>query len=291
MRVPLEESFHYCRKLAQRTGRNFYYSFLTLPRPLLRDMCALYAFMRVTDDLGDDPSRSTGARREALRAWRRSLQDALNDVEFAHPVLPAMVDVQRRHEIPVDHLEAVITGVEMDLDPQGFETFEDLEFYCDHVAGAVGLCCIHIWGFCDPAAGERALDCGRAFQLTNILRDLGEDASMGRVYLPREDLLRFGYTADDLRRGRRDARFRDLMMFEIIRAREYYRRSLALHHQLDRPGRPILSAMLQIYGRLLDEIERRDYDVFSQRIHLPLPRKLWIAVQCMLHPDRPPQLH
>src|SRR5690606_32271395 len=145
---------------------------------------------------------------------------------------------------------------EMDLDPQGFETFDDLAFYCDHVAGAVGLCCIHIWGFRDPAAGERALECGRAFQLTNILRDLREDAKMGRIYLPREDLERFRYTPKDLCSGVRDDRFRDLMMFEVIRAREYYRRSLVLHQQLEPPGRPILSAMLQIYGGLLQEIER-----------------------------------
>jgi 15-cis-phytoene synthase len=285
----LEDSFRYCRRLARRTGRNFYFSFLTLPRPLLRDMCALYAFMRVTDDLGDDMSRTTDQRREALQGWRRDLESALGGAEVAHPALPAMVDVQRRHQIPVDHLEAVITGVEMDLDPQGFDTFEDLEYYCDHVAGAVGLCCIHIWGFRDPAAGDRALDCGRAFQLTNILRDLGEDAQMGRIYLPREDLERFRYTPEDLRAGVRDERFRDLMMFEVIRAREYYRRSLPLHQQLEAPGRPILSAMLQIYGGLLQEIERRDYDVFSTRVNLSLPRKSLIATKCLLRPDRPPE--
>jgi 15-cis-phytoene synthase len=289
MGTSLEESFRYCRRLAQRTGRNFYFSFLTLPRPLLRDMCALYAFMRVTDDLGDDLSQTTDQRREALETWRSDLQYALNDAAVTHPVLPAMVDVQRRHQIPVDHLEAVITGVEMDLDPQGFETFEDLAYYCDHVAGAVGLCCIHIWGFRDPAAGERALDCGRAFQLTNILRDLAEDAAMGRIYLPREDLHRFGYTPDDLRQGCRDQRFRDLMLFEVIRAREYYRRSLALHQQLDAPGRPILSAMLQIYGGLLKEIERRDYDVFTRRINLSIAHRSWITLRCLLRPDRPPE--
>lgn len=289
MGTSLDESFRYCRKLAKRTGRNFYFSFLTLPRPLLRDMCALYAFMRVTDDLGDDMSRPVDRRREALQVWRSELKSALENCETPHPVLTALVDVQRRHQIPVDHLEAVITGVEMDLDPQGFETFDDLAFYCDHVAGAVGLCCIHIWGFRDPSAGERALDCGRAFQLTNILRDLGEDAKMGRIYLPREDLERFRYTPDDLRAGVRDERFRDLMMFEVIRAREYYRRSLVLHQQLEPPGRPILSAMLQIYGGLLQEIERSDYDVYSRRVNLSMAHKFLIAIKCLLRPDRPPR--
>jgi 15-cis-phytoene synthase len=289
MGTSLEESFRYCRRLAKRTGRNFYFSFLTLRRPLFQDMCALYAFMRVTDDLGDDMSRTTDQRREALQGWRRELAQALRDDDVSHPVLPALVDVQRRHQIPVDHLEAVVTGVEMDLDPQGFDTFDDLAFYCDHVAGAVGLCCIHIWGFRDPAAGERALECGRAFQLTNILRDLSEDAKMGRIYLPREDLERFRYTPEDLRRGVLDDRFRDLMMFEVIRARDFYRRSLVLHQQLEPAGRPILSAMLQIYGGLLQEIERRDYDVFTRRINLSMPRKSLIALKCLLRPARPPE--
>jgi len=290
MSLSLDDSYRYCRRLARRTGRNFYFSFLTLPKPLLRDMCALYAFMRVTDDLGDDLSHSREERAAALTSWRSELAAALDGESVEHPVLPALADVVQRHEIPVDYIEAVITGVEMDLDPQGFETFDDLQFYCDHVAGAVGLCCIHIWGFHDPAAKERALDCGRAFQLTNILRDLGEDARMGRVYLPQEDLDQFGYTVEDLASGARNTHFRDLMIFEVIRARDFYTRSLALHAMLEPPGRPILAAMLKIYGGLLQEIERRDYDVFSQRVGLSLPRKSLIAAQCLLRPNRPPDV-
>ncbi len=284
------DSFRYCQRLARRTGHNFYFSFLTLPRPLFRDMCALYAFMRVTDDLGDDESRSPTQRKAALRSWRGELETVLAGERASHPVAAAIADVQRRHQIPPDDLCAVITGVEADLQPGGFETFAELSDYCYHVAGAVGLCCIHVWGFHDPVAKERAVDCGLAFQLTNILRDLQEDAQAGRVYLPREDLRRFGYSADDLRNGVRDDRFRALMRFQIERARSYYERGSALHPLLAPPGRPILAAMFAIYGRLLRQIERRDYDVFSQRIKLPARIKLTVAAKHILRPNSRPML-
>lgn len=282
MSPSLDESFSYCGQLAQRTGRNFYYSFLTLPKPLFRDMCALYAFMRITDDLGDDLSRSRQQRAAALRSWRGALNEALAGEPSSDPILPALADVQLRHRIPVEHLHAVITGVEMDLQPQGFETFEDLARYCDHVAGAVGLCCIHIWGFHDPMARDRAIDCGRAFQLTNVLRDLGEDARGGRIYLPREDLERFEYSVDDLCHGVYDERFRRLMTFEVERARAFYAQARKLQPLLDPPGRPILAAMLAIYGGLLQKIEHCAYDVFSRRVELSAWRKGLVAAKCWL---------
>jgi phytoene synthase len=205
------------------------------------------------------------------------LQRVLAGDSSGHFVFPALADVVRRHGIPPEHLAAVIDGVAMDLEPAGFETFGELADYCYHVAGAVGLCCIHVWGFHGGQAAGRAIDCGTAFQLTNILRDLGEDAAMGRVYLPREDLRRFGYSLDDLRAGRRTDAFRELMRFQVARAREHYARAERLFDDLDPPGRPIFAAMLRIYGGLLEEIERREYDVFSRRLRLPKWRKLWIA--------------
>ncbi|MGD9857095.1 MAG: phytoene/squalene synthase family protein, partial [Planctomycetaceae bacterium] len=238
------DSYRYCQRLARRTGRNFYFSFLPLPRPLFRDMCALYAFMRVTDDLGDDESRSPAQRQAALRSWRGELDAVLAGERPSHPVVAALADVQRRHEIPPEYLHAVITGVESDLRPAEIETFAELSDYCYHVAGAVGLCCIHVWGFADPRAKERAVDCGVAFQLTNILRDLRADAQAGRVYLPREDLRQFDYSADDLRGSVRDERFRALMRFQVERARRYYERGAALHALLAPPGRPILASMI-----------------------------------------------
>ncbi len=282
MATALDESFAWCKNLTKRTAGNFYFSFLTLPGHQLRDMCVLYAFMRVTDDLGDDLTLSVESRRRALENWQAELKSALEGEAVVHPVFPALRDLVRRREIPPEYLQAVIRGVEMDLCPVGFETFAELSDYCYHVAGAVGLCCISVWGFDGEEALPLAVDCGTAFQLTNILRDLGEDAAMGRVYLPREDLERFGYHPADIEAQRRDDRFRELMQFEIARARDYYDRAEPLFHHLNATGRPIYAAMLRIYGGLLDEIERRDYDIYSQRVRLPRWRKLWISLDAIV---------
>ncbi|MGQ0637125.1 MAG: phytoene/squalene synthase family protein [Planctomycetaceae bacterium] len=276
MTPPLADSYDYCRALARRTGRNFYYSFLTLPRDKFRAMCVLYSFMRVTDDLGDDETPGLD-RAAALERWRSELLFAANSGQCRHPVLPAVVDVLRNYQVPLSYLLDVITGVEMDLRPVSIETFAQLTEYCYHVAGAVGLACIHIWGFHDQRALGAAVDCGTAFQLTNILRDVREDAARGRAYLPAEDLSRFGLSYDDLARGAGDARLQALLRFEVGRAREYYARAQALFDHLDPAGRPILETMLRIYGGLLDEIERRRFDVFSRRIELSCGRKLYIA--------------
>jgi phytoene synthase len=279
--TPLPESYLYCQSLARRAGRNFYFSFLTLPRAMFRDMCVLYAFMRHTDDLVDDPGTSIDERRCRLEEWRGQLNSALNGGPACGRILPALADVVTRHRVPDEHLREVISGVESDLTPRQFETFDDLAHYCYQVAGAVGLCCIHVWSFDDERASACAVHCGLALQLTNILRDLGEDARLGRIYLPRSDLRQFGYTESDLQRHVRNDAFRALMRFEIARARQYYERGTELHDYLPRPGRRILSAMLRIYGGLLDEIERRDYDVFSRRAQLSTVRKLAITVRSL----------
>lgn len=277
---PVAQSYAYCRILAKRTARNFYYSFLTLPKSRLQAMCVLYSFMRVTDDLGDN-DRPEAVRAKDLEHWKESLVRACSTGECDHPVLPALADVVRGYQIPIEYLLAVIAGVEMDLRPVAYESFERLSDYCYHVAGAVGLACIHLWGFHDERAREAAVDCGTAFQLTNILRDLQEDAAQGRVYVPGEDLARFGLTAADLARGARDDRFRALMQFEVARAREYYGRARSLSDYLDPPGKPILETMLRIYGGLLDEIERRGYDVFTRRIELSRWRKICMAAHTL----------
>ena len=273
----LDDSYRHCQRLAKRTAGNFYYSFLTLPRDRFRAMCALYAFMRVTDDLGDS-DQPVETRSAGLAAWRGELTRVLDGAVADHPVLPAMAEVVRRHGIPRQNLFDVITGVEMDLGPVAIQTFDELRRYCHHVAGAVGLACIHVWGFHDDRAIAAAEECGLAFQLTNILRDLREDVLRGRIYLPREDLDRFGYSTDDLARGVADDRFRNLMPFEVARAREHYAAARSLFDYLDAPGQPILDAMLQIYGGLLDEIERSGYDVFSRRVSLSRFRKWSITL-------------
>ena len=281
MQCSVAESYEHCRALARTTGRNFYYSFLTLPRDRRQAMCALYAFMRVTDDLGDSDAPAE-TRAAQLAGWRDSLLRACDAGQYDDPVLPALADVVRTYGIPVRYLLDVIAGVEMDLVPAAYRTFDELARYCYHVAGAVGLACIHLWGFHDERALGAAVDCGTAFQLTNILRDLAEDANHGRTYLPAEDLARFHIASGELAAPDRnglsgDDRFRQLMRFEVERAREFYARARALFEHLDPPGKPILEAMLRIYGGLLDEIERRRYDVFSRRISLSRGRKLLIA--------------
>ncbi len=277
MKTAVGDSYSYCQSLARRTGRNFYFSFLTLPRRLFRDMCVLYAFMRHTDDLGDSGERSVPERRTALEDWRAALEAALQGQPSDSRILPALADVTLRHGIPSEYLHDVISGVESDLSPRKFQTFPELSQYCYQVAGAVGLCCIHIWGFRGEEARARAIDCGLAFQLTNILRDLGEDAHMGRVYLPQDELQRFGYTEDDLRNGVQDERFRALMQFQVAQARQYYASAAELHHFVSPAGRPVFSAMFRIYSALLGEIEKRNYDVFTRRIRVSSPRKLAIA--------------
>jgi len=278
---PLAASYDYCRRLTQRAAQNFHFTFLALPRPKYEAMCALYAFMRITDDLGDDYREPVTARRLALQNWRADVQAALRGETDRHPALPAFADTVTRHAIPWMYLDAVLTGVERDLDPVRVANFAELSDYCYHVAGAVGVCCIHIWGFTDEEAIPIAVDCGFALQLTNILRDVSEDWSLGRVYLPQEDFDRFGYTLDDLSHQVRDERFINLMRFEADRARSSYRRAERLFVWLEPTGRPILRAMLEIYGGLLEEIERRRYDVFSQRVSLPQWKKLWIAGRAM----------
>jgi 15-cis-phytoene synthase len=280
--LPLADSYAYCKALAKRTAGNFYFSFLTLRRERFRAMCALYGFMRVCDDLGDEPGIDVETKAAKLRSWREGLARALHGDCGGHEVFPALRDVVERYAIPAEYLHAVIDGVESDLRPRSFETFDELLRYCYQVAGAVGLCCVHIWGFRGERAIPLAIDCGTALQLTNILRDLGEDAAMGRVYLPREDLARFGVTAADLAIHRRDDRFIELMRFEVARARTYYANARELFGFLERPGRPILAAMLRIYGGLLDEIERSGYDVFTRRVSLSRGRKLRIALRAMV---------
>ena len=292
MNVSLDESYAYCKKLSKRTARNFYFSFLGLPADKSRAMCALYAFMRKCDDLGDDTSLSVARRSKNLDAWQQALIAGLaNDfrqteadrlIPETRKIFPALIDVVARFGIPREYLFAVIDGVRMDLAPTGFETFEELSTYCYHVAGAVGLCCIHIWGFHGDDATKYAVDCGNAFQLTNILRDLGEDIRMSRVYLPREDMRRFGYSVDDLTNCKRGAAFEELMQFEVERTRSYYRRAEHLFDYLDPTGKPILRAMIKLYGGLLDKIERRRYDVFSRPVALPKWQKLVVAAEAII---------
>ncbi|QDT38436.1 phytoene/squalene synthase family protein [Stratiformator vulcanicus] len=285
----LAESYRYCSRLTRSRAGNFYYSFLPLPAVSRREMCALYAYMRVCDDIADDEAKSVAIRRIELYSWRSDVEAALAGEAARHPVLPALADVVRLRDIPTELLFDVLTGVASDLDPTPIDTFADLERYCYHVAGAVGLCCIHIWGFDHTDdAKARAIDCGLAFQLTNILRDLREDALSGRAYIPREDFKRFGVTVESIADGTSSDDFNRLMKFETDRAAEYYSRAGDLFAHLDPAGRPVLKAMMRIYGGLLSRIRRAPEGVLVGRVSLPRWKKLLIAADAVVRPAATP---
>ena len=272
----VSESYEHCIRIAKTQARNFYFSFICLPAPKRAAMCAIYAFMRQSDDISDDggPDRDT-----RMAAWRKELDRALQG-EYGESLLwPAFHDAVQRYSIPAQYFHELIDGTVMDLEPRVYETFEETYRYCYHVASVVGLVCIHVFGFSDARAKELAVYNGVAFQLTNILRDLREDAQMGRVYLPREDLLRFGYSEDDLRAGRETDAFYAMMRFEVDRAREYYDRAAQLTEMIDADSRPCLVAMRKIYGGILDRIVAQKYDVFRQRARVSTLRKLMIAYE------------
>ena len=276
----LPQSIRYCRRLAKQSGSNFYYAFFTLPPSMFQEMCVLYAFMRHTDNLGDDESVSLEERRAAISRWREQLEEALAGSPPG-TILPALVDVVTRRSIPSRYLFDVIDGVESDLNPRVFQTYDELKQYCYQVAGAVGLCCLHMWGFDDSEESRRqGIACGRAFQLTNILRDLAEDAERGRIYLPRKDLERFEYPPANLRQRVINRQFRELMAFQVERAWQDHHAARGLLDTLPPHGRRIQSALIAVYGELLKEIERHDYNVFSKRLQLSRWKKLRVLMQC-----------
>jgi phytoene synthase len=273
--MTLEDSYAHCRRVARTRARNFYYSFVLLAREQRDAMCAVYAFMRYCDDLSDEP----GANRASIEQWRGALDEALAGRTDAHPVLPAFHDTVSRYRIPPQYFHETIDGVASDLEPRSFESFAQLYRYCYQVASTVGLTTIHIFGFDSPEALPLAEKCGIAFQMTNILRDVREDAERGRIYLPAEDLARFGVREQDIRAGVRTPEFIGLMDFETSRARGYYQESQPLVNLVDRRSRASLAALIAIYSRLLDRIERSNYDVFSRRISVPVWEKLGIVLR------------
>jgi phytoene synthase len=274
--VNLAQSYAVCEAIARRAASSFFPAFRLLPAPQRRAMYALYAFLRIADDISDEPA-ADGDKQRRLQAWREGLGHALTGA-YTHAIYPALHDTIGHFAIPHQYFFDALDGVEMDVAPRTYVTFSDLEKYCYRVASVVGLACIHIWGFKGTRAPDYAVSAGIAFQLTNILRDLGEDAARGRVYLPSEDLERFGYAPDRLRRGECDEAFRALMQFEIARARRFYDHAWPLAPLLRPPGRAVFLVMARTYRALLDVMQQRDYDVFSSRIRVGRWRKLLVAL-------------
>lgn len=281
--VTLEASYRYCRKVARERAKNFYYSFLLLEKPQRDAMCAIYAFMRYCDDLSDEPANSDRAKlSQSITLWRFELDRALAGQPGDNPLWPAFSDSVRRYSIPHRFFHEMIDGITSDLQPQAVETWDDLYRYCYHVASVVGLTIIHVFGFRSIRALLLAEKCGIAFQLTNILRDVREDAEMGRVYLPAEDLVRFGVTVEQLRSGQEDDNFRQLMAFEGERARSYYEESAPLESLIEPKSRRSLWALRQIYLTLLARLERAHYSVLSRRINVPTLAKIALLLRAFL---------
>jgi phytoene synthase len=280
------------RALTKASRSNFYYAFLFLPRLKREALYAVYAFCRVTDDLVDearsvgaaaDPATGapafTGTPIERLKGWRAELEACLRG-EATHPVTVRLTEVIRDFRIPHHYFAELLNGVEMDLTTPRYATFAELQQYCYRVAGVVGLMCIEIFGYRQPATRVYAEHLGTAFQLTNILRDLAADAERGRIYLPQEDLRRFGYSEQDLLERRITPAFSNLMRFEVARARQFYAAARETLPPEDRRTMLAAEIMGTIYGRILDRIETRGYDVFSARIRLTDAHRLWLALAC-----------
>jgi phytoene synthase len=298
----VRSSYATCRRLARQAGSSFPAAFFMLPAGQHRAMDALYAFMRHSDDLVDDPAPG-GPPAEALGRWRAAVERALApipDLPDAQPdlrsfpgvdsvgdaILPALAHAVREFQVPKEHLLAVLDGVAMDLQERRYPTFERLQTYCRRVASAVGLACIHVWGFSGPEALGPAASAGIALQLTNILRDLKEDALRDRVYLPLEDFQRSGYSIDELRRGVVSPAFFRLMELEAARAEDFYRQGGRLLGCLAPPGRRIFGMITATYHALLEKIRRRPGAVFVRRVGLGWPQKLGIAARWTLLPPR-----
>ena len=276
--TPLERSYAHCVEVARTRARNFYYSFLVLPKPKRLAMCAIYAFMRECDDLSDEQ----GATREAIEGWRRQLDETLAGRPAAHAVWPAFRDVVERYGIPARYFHEMIDGVSGDLEPRRFETFDELYRYCYLVASVVGLTTLHVFGFDGAEALDLGEKCGIAFQLTNIIRDVREDAAIGRIYLPEEDLRRFGVSEAMLGSASTSAEIVGLLEFEGARARRYYDESKPLLAMTHADARPALWAMIEIYSRLLARIRQRNYNVMPGKISLSTSEKMGILGQAWL---------
>ncbi len=332
LEMDLDEAYRRCVDGARRAAGNFYYGFRALDAERFRAICALYSFLRVSDDLVDDAGWPVEERRRRFAAWRegwaaacesrfedavaRALPASMTGSEGrvaderlrqAAAALLALSDAVRRFAIPPRYVADVLEGLAWDLQFDGggesaaveragaragsasggrsprclFTTFDELQRYCYHVAGAVGVCCIHIWGFEAPEAEGAAIDCGTAFQLTNILRDIGEDLRRGRVYLPEEDLRRFGIDGAMLASRDERLRLRELVRFEVARAETFFAQAEPLQGLLDGAGRATFRAMFELYRRLLRQVARLGERVLDQRATVPVWRKYWIAGRSM----------
>ena len=283
---PLAENYAICRAIAKKEAKNFYYAFVALTASRRDAICAIYAFMRQADDLADDESISREERLRQLDLWLADWRSVCHGGGSSNPVFLAVRDAVERFHIPLNLLDELVAGVAMDLKhdgsgvPDTYATFAELYRYCYLVASVVGLVCIRIFGYTDPRAEKLAEETGIAFQLTNILRDVQEDAGRNRVYLPLDELAAHGVSLDALLNRspatKPTAHERALLASIAGRAEDYYQSAAKLLPLIDRESRPALRVLISIYRGLLKRIEREDYDVFTQRVSVPTTQKLGI---------------
>jgi 15-cis-phytoene synthase len=274
----LAQDYARCAEITRRASSNFYYAFMLLDAERRRALYAVYAFCRFVDDIADEIMDNAGVKDASamLALWRKELHNVFAGSP-GRPVSRALAEVVRRFPIPRHYFEEVIDGVEMDLSRTRYATFGELELYCHRVASAVGLICIEIFGYANASARIYAERLGLAFQLTNIIRDVSEDAARGRIYLPLEDLARFHVADDEILRGVYSPRFLALMEFEADRAYSFYREAVQALALEDRASLLAAEGMRLIYAALLERIARANFRVLDQRIRLSTPRKLYLV--------------
>jgi phytoene synthase len=270
----------YCEERAAASGSSFYYSFRFLPAEKRRAITALYAFCREVDDAVDECSDPLVAR--AKLAWWRGEVAALDGGSPSHPVMQALAATRSRFAIPTEQLTEIIDGMEMDLSLPRYPDFKALHLYCYRVASVVGLLAAEIFGVTDRRTLKYAHDLGLALQLTNIIRDVGEDARRGRIYLPQDELARFNVPEADILNSRETDAFRALMAFQTERARGYYVKAMEQLPAADRKNQRAGLIMAAIYRTLLEEIARDGYPVLRSHMSLPPARKLWLALKAWI---------
>lgn len=292
--LSVEDSYALCREIARREAKNFYYSFVALPKHKSDAMCAVYAFMRHADDLSDDETRTHAERRADMAQWVMDWHRAENGELSSDPIFPAVLDAKARFHIPSQLLDQLIAGTTMDLDApvrsagyyDTYQSFAELYRYCYLVASVVGLVCIRIFGYEDSRAETLAEQTGIAFQLTNILRDVREDAERGRIYLPLDQLARYDVTVEQIAALANGAplqeQHRALLAETAQKAEDYYTSAEELLKLIHADSRPALWVLVTIYHRLLLRIQGMDYDVFSERISVPTHEKVALLVRGVL---------
>ena len=277
MEAYLKDSYKICAEITKSQAKNFYYAFVTLPTHKRMAIYAVYAFCRYCDDISDD--KATENRSEQFVSLKKELKLSIDGKLPNNPIMPALIDTINKFKIPISYFYELINGVEMDLTKSRFLNFKELKDYCYKVASIVGLISINIFGYKDSKASQYAIDLGIAMQLTNIMRDLNEDSERDRIYIPQDEMNQYGYKETDMLNGHMNDNFKQLMHFQVERARCYFDSGFNLLEFLHKDARGCTAILHNLYSRILDKIEEKEYDVFSNRISLTSIEKTTIMTK------------